>query len=355
MRYLLVGLSTRCLAESAWKAGRDVVSVDFFGDLDLERMCESISLRREYHVGLGFDPFLFVRASENIVYDRLVYLGPLENYPGVLERFAERCEIVGNDADTVRRVRDWKNVRRFCEDHGFFYPETFDGVGYVVKPKKSGGGTGIRRLSSQVVQKFIKGEHFSASFLGDGRNGEVVSVNEQLIGRKEFGARDFWYCGNITPVFLDRKEIDDICRRLVEEFSLKGSCGVDFVVRNRLYLLEVNPRPQATLEIVERAFDVNMFSLHEKAFAGRVERMKNPGKTWGKAILYAEEDITMPDTGEWLDLPWVRDIPHPFEAIPKSAPVLTVIAEGSDRDDCFEHLREKVGYLKERIYNGFDF
>lgn len=350
MTYLLIGLSTRGLAESAVKAGKECVTIDFFGDLDQEKICKGVSLRREYNATLGVNPFLFLKAADALPADQLVYVAPLENYPEVLEKLARKYELVGNTAETVKKVRDWKKVCQFCRENQILYPETVDGLDYVVKPKKSGGGVGIRRLSQYVVQKFVKGDHFSASFLGNGKNAEVISTNEQLIGRKEFGAREFWYCGNVTPGIVHEKEkVPEICRRLVKEFGLKGSCGIDFVVHNGLYLMEINPRPQATLEIVEKAFDVNVFLLHENAVSGVLEKVGLPKRTWGKAIVYAEEDVTMPDTHEWLDYDWIKDVPHPFERILKSEPVCTVIADGSDRDDCFEHLVNKAESIRERM------
>lgn len=355
MTYLLVGLSTRGIAESAVRAGKDVVTVDYFGDLDQAQICDGVSLRREYDVTLDFNPFLFLKAADGLKFDYLVYVAPLENYPEILEQFAQKCVVLGNDAEPVKKVRNWRNVCQFCKENGILYPETCDGLDYVVKPKKSGGGVGIRRLSRYVVQKFVKGESYSASFLGDGENGKVVSVNEQLIGKKEFGGRKFWYCGNITPGFAEKEgegeEINEICRKLVKKFGLKGSCGMDFVVNDGLYLMEVNPRPQATLEIVERAFNVNLFVLHENAVKGTLGPLRTPKRTWGKAIVYAEEDVTMPDTREWLEYGWIKDIPHPFERISKSEPVCTVIADGCDRDDCFEHLVVKAGSVREKIKN----
>ena len=338
----------RGIAESAVNAGKDVVTVDFFGDLDLVKICQGVSLKRKYGVGLNFSPFLFLRASRDLVYDGVVYGAPLENYPGILELFAQRCALIGNDAEVVRNVRDWRNVYTFCKRNGIMYPETLDGLDYVVKPKKSGGGVGIKRVSRYLVQKFVKGGHFSASFLGNGEKSVVVSVNEQLIGKKEFGARKFWYCGNVTPVFVDEK-IEEICGNLVKEFGLKGSCGIDFVVNDDMYLMEVNPRPQATLEIVERSFDVNMFVLHDNACNNILESPKSFRRTWGKAIVYTEEDVIMPDTRTWLNYGWVKDVPHSFERIKKGEPVCTVIADGSDRDDCFDHLVKRAESIKLEI------
>jgi predicted ATP-grasp superfamily ATP-dependent carboligase len=347
MRYLLVGLSTRAVAESAVRAGKDCVAVDFFGDLDLESACRAVSVRREFGVSLAsFSPYLFLKASKLVHANRMIYVGPLENYPPILRKFAQHYEIIGNDAETLQKVRDWRHVHRVCSQQNIKVPRTVDGRHYIVKPRKSGGGIGIRRLSPYVIQELIKGEPYSVSFLGNGKEAQVLSVNEQLIGKEEFGARKFWYCGNITPGFPGEHVdtcVEAMCTVMTHHFRLKGSCGIDFVVHpgGHPYLMEVNPRPQATLELLERVYGVNMVVLHENAFRGLLDvSSTRPGtpRTWGKAIVYAEKDTVMPDTSEWLDYSWIKDIPHPSELILKSEPICTVIADGSDRDDCLEHL-----------------
>lgn len=347
MKYLLVGLSTRAVAESAVRAGKDCVAVDFFGDLDLESVCRTVSVRREFGVSLAsFSPYLFLKASKSVDADCMIYVGPLENYPHILRKFAQYCEIIGNDAGTLQKARDWRNVHRVCSQQNIKVPRTVDGHHYIVKPRKSGGGIGIRRLSPYVIQELIKGEPYSVSFLGNGEKAQVLSVNEQLIGREEFGARKFWYCGNITPGFPGEHadtDMEAMCTVMTHHFGLKGSCGIDFVVHpsGRPYVMEVNPRPQATLELLERVYGVNMVVLHENAVRGILDvSSTRPGtpRTWGKAIVYAEKDTIMPDTSEWLDYSWIKDIPHPSELLLKSEPICTVLADGSDRDDCFEHL-----------------
>ena len=125
---------------------------------------------------------------------------------------------------------------------------------------------------------------------------------------------------------------------------------MDFIDKEGLCMIEVNPRLQATLDIVERAFDSNLFLLHEKAYHGSVEKMKNPQKIWGKAILYAEKNIIIPEAHAWLDQWWMRDIPHPRERILKSEPICTIIADGNDRNDCFEHLTERAEFVRAEIY-----
>ncbi|MGD2247510.1 MAG: ATP-grasp domain-containing protein [Candidatus Methanofastidiosia archaeon] len=346
MRYVLLGFSTRALAESCVKAGKVCTAIDFFGDLDQEKICDIIGLHREYKVDLeSFDPSLFLEVINEVSGDRIVYVGPLENYPQILATLNQKYIIVGNDPKTVQNVRTWENLVQFCKKNSILYPKTLEGEQYVVKPKKSGGGVGITRLSGHVIQKFVKGKDYSVSFLGNGVTAEVVSVNEQLMGKKEFGAKEFWYCGNITPVPFE--DMHNVCEKLVKEFKLKGSCGLDFVVdNNSIYMMEVNPRPQATLELVEKAFNVNMFLLHENAVNGKLQSIPGSKRVWGKAIVYAEQDITMPDTTEWLYYKWIKDVPHPFENIKKSDPMCTVLADGQDRDDCFEHLVHRSESIK---------
>ncbi|MBU6996402.1 MAG: ATP-grasp domain-containing protein [Theionarchaea archaeon] len=355
MKYVLAGLSTRAVAESAVRAGKDCVAVDFFGDLDLESVCRTISLRRRFGVSLGsFSPYFFLRGARLVDADCLIFVSPLENYPHILQRFSECYEIIGNNAETVKKVREWKSVCQVCSQHNIKVPRTCNGHNYIVKPKKSGGGMKIHRLSSYVIQELVKGEPYSVSFLGDGENAQVLSVNEQLIGRGEFGAREFWYCGNITPGFPGehaRAVVDSMCTTMTRHFGLKGSCGIDFVVdpNGNPYVMEINPRPQATLELLERVYGRNMVVLHENAVRGILDvssAQPSALRTWGKAIVYAERNITMPDTSEWLFYSWIKDIPHPAESILKSEPICTVVADGSDRDDCFEHLVQHSLTLK---------
>jgi predicted ATP-grasp superfamily ATP-dependent carboligase len=351
MKYVLIGLSTRALAESAVKAERDIVSIDFFGDVDQEQICENIGLRKEYGAELdSFDPSLFLKAASQLEFDSVIYVAPLENHLQVLERFEKHSRIIGNGVKVVTEVRDWKRVREFCKENGINFPQTVEGTGLIVKPKKSGGGVGIHHLSEYVVQRYIKGKHYSASFLGNGEQGRLVSVNEQLIGREEFGARDFWYCGNITPAGIEREDvIQGLCENVVAKFKLKGSCGIDFVMDKGLWLMEINPRPQATLEIVEKAYMVNMFTLHINAVEGTLEWIGRPKRTWGKAIIYAEKEVKIPDASQWSTYGWIKDIPHPREIIKKGEPLCTVLADGSDRDDCFEYLVQRANSLKEHL------
>jgi len=88
MRILITGVSARALAESACRAGRaeEVLTVDYFGDLDLKRSCENYSLLRDARCRYSVARLL--RSCVRFQWDAVVYAADLENYPGAVGRLA---------------------------------------------------------------------------------------------------------------------------------------------------------------------------------------------------------------------------------------------------------------------------
>ncbi len=360
IKLLLIGLSTRHLAESAMKSGYDFLALDYFGDLDQKKICENHSLKRDFHREI-FDPKDLFLASQDLDFDAIVYSSPFENHPQIIKEFERRCMIIGNSSKTVSEVRDWCTFFDFLRWEGINYPETIFDVEnvhgkYLIKPLKGSGGTqiDIYRKGSKIeksffLQKHLKGKYCSASFISDGINCEVIAINEQLVGKKEFGAKKFWYCGNITPLAKVQK-IDEICSKITKKFGLKGSNGIDFILRDgKIYVLEVNPRFQASMSIIENAYDINLFDLHVRSFCNELPRFeRNAKKTWGKAILYADKDVVLPDTRKWIGK--FKDLPYPGERIKKGQPICTILTSGADREECWDILVERANALKDELY-----
>lgn len=360
MKLLLIGLSTRHLAESAIKSRYDFVTLDYFGDFDQKRICENHSLKRDFHLE-NFDPNDLFLASQDLDFDAILYSSPFENHPQIIKEFERRRIVIGNSSKTISEVRDWSTFFDFLRREGINYPETIFNVKnvhgrYLIKPLKGSGGTQIEiyKKSSKIkksffLQKYLKGKYCSASFISDGVNCEVLSVNEQLVGKEEFGAKKFWYCGNITPLAGVQK-IDEICSKITKKFGLKGSNGIDFILRNdNIYVLEVNPRFQASMGIIENAYDINLFDLHIKSFCGELPHFEGDAKkTWGNAILYSEKDIILPDTSKWIGK--FKDLPYPGEKIDKGQPICSILASGANKGECWNSLVEQANNLKDELY-----
>jgi uncharacterized protein len=340
---LIVAYSARMLAELALRAGHEVTAVDHFGDVDLRRACPSVSVRG----GMAE----LVAVAERIPAERVLYGAGLENRPDLVARLAAGRELLGCPPEVLRRVRDPAQLAA----SGLPYPRTFVGrtppVGgrWLRKPLRSGGGRGVREWrggavgDGVVVQERIEGLPCSAAADADG----LLGVSEQLLGR--FGARGYTWCGNVVPPRLPELErralraaAEAICTRVAAVFGVRGLFGVDMVWDgDRAWVVEVNPRPTASIEVIAS----DAFSLHLAGCAGRLPAAAPPAPATaaGKAVVFATEDVTMPDTTTWD----ACDVPHPGERIAAHHPICTLVATGATPEAVMAELEARAAGLLE--------
>jgi len=370
-RILLLGASTRALAESAWLSGHPIVSVDYFGDRDQKQLVENYALLQDFHLPLSVQGL--AQASAQIEAEAVAYVGNLENYPEIVEELTKDRLLLGNGSRALREVRDWRTLRRFCREVGILYPSTLlpgeekqacPEYHWLCKPIRSGGGHGIhswdeRPLKNhQILQAKIEGRPASVAFVADGRRSRILGVTEQLIGRPELGSSGFVWSGNIFPLDLAlvdggylMHQMEEMVSWLTHRFGLRGVNGVDVMVSGELggylhpYLLEVNPRYSASMELVERANGTNLFNLHMDGLAGRLPdfsfRERSHQDFVGKGVVYARRAVSIADTSRWVER-GIRDVPFPGRRIDAGHPVCTVLASGSSRQACFDAISQSA-------------
>ena len=126
----------------------------------------------------------------------------------------------------------------------------------VVKPVHGCGSQGVRLTNGdpgegEFGQRFIEGEHLSASLVGSRNTGEAClyySGNPPLVlalNRQHIEVTDgaFRYLGGETPVDHPRSgEILDVVRKAVMVLGCQGYAGVDVVLGDKAYVVDVNPR-----------------------------------------------------------------------------------------------------------------
>lgn len=378
MTTLIVGVSTRAMAESAVRAGSRVVTVDYFGDRDQKEQVENHSLLRDLNIAFSAGGLL--AGSRRVEYRSVVYLSNLENHPLIVAQFAKGGRLLGNAPGVLRAARNWRQLRRICSEEGIPAAATLLAgeeseadrrVPWLSKPVRSGGGHGIRfwdgsRLDrNHLLQRFVEGRPGSAAFAADGRDSVVIGISEQLIGRREFGARGFTWCGNILPLEVDRpaeagflETVESMAARLTRRLGLRGVNGLDFVAADGPdgcpipFLVEVNPRCTASMELVERAYGLNTFSLHLDAMAGKLPRvspvrlMQSPFV--GKGIVFARRTSAVPETLGGVER-GRRDIPFPGDRITAGRPVCTVFGEGNGRESCLKDLWANAEAVRREI------
>jgi predicted ATP-grasp superfamily ATP-dependent carboligase len=221
---------------------------------------------------------------------------------------------------------------------------------------------GQRPPRDPYFQERIAGSPGSILFAADGRRAVPLGLSRLLAGERAFGATGFRYSGSILVGRGDAVFADDerLCARAValaeaitRAFGLVGVNGIDFIARRGTpYLIEVNPRYTAAMELVERAYGLSIFDIHARACAGGLPafdlaaaRHAPPPRAIGKAILYARGDIVFRDTRPWLEDDSVRDISAPGQRCRRGQPICTIFAAGSDAAECRAALGRRADAL----------
>ena len=262
------------------------------------------------------------------------------------------------------------------------------------KPLSSAGGRAVcvwndqnslREIPDPVYfQQFREGSTLSAVFLRAGESVELLGMTRQLVGHEWSKASEpFLYCGSIGPLVPDRSELElheRMCRRLTDAVELlaarsglRGIFGVDFIQDGRgiPWILEVNPRYTASVEVLELALQKSLLFVPRMPAHLRPSVESAPAVV-AKVILYAQEPLTAPDLrmlsrsrlpggsrpplrkdkgpdlGEVPDsrsawqVPALADVPVPGTSIQATWPICTVMATGSTEVECLRSLRDRV-------------
>jgi hypothetical protein len=374
MDILIAGVSARAMVESAVRSGlhHRIVAVDYFGDFDLGLLCAHRSVKKS--LSLAYDPHHLITASLDLTWDSLIYTANMENYPSVVEAMAGTKPILGNSPAALVSVRDPAKFFEFLSQAGIPGPRiTFNSTSitrnaptrWLRKPLHSGGGHGIaahlpedRLEPGFFLQEYLDGLPCSAVFAADGWDACLLGISEQLIGRTEFGVDGFRYCGSILGAMgAGRgewsslvKSMQQVVGAITREFHLVGINGIDFILKDEtVYPLEVNPRYTASMELVERAYGLNIFKTHLEACQGRLsdfDLLSNPdGGCFGKAILFASRDLIFRDPRCWFDR-GVRDLPLEGEYIAQGKPICTVFSQGHSRSECVDRLTHTAAEIE---------
>jgi predicted ATP-grasp superfamily ATP-dependent carboligase len=146
---------------------------------------------------------------------------------------------------------------RILAENGIPVPPSPGSGKRVIKPVRGCGSQGVRLSTDspgedEFAQEYIEGESYSVSIainrvIGDacayysGKPPLVLSVNRQDIAIGADGA--FRYRGGETPVHPGREaEITGTAVKAATVLGCQGYCGVDVVVSDKVYVVDVNPR-----------------------------------------------------------------------------------------------------------------
>jgi predicted ATP-grasp superfamily ATP-dependent carboligase len=361
---IVIGNSVRSIACSARKAGYTVYALDRFGDVDMQKCATYTRIignmdERELRCNIGS-----FGAADAIVlgpgFEHLKFENALNNPKEIMEE-------AGNKSRLPKKLGSM----------GIPHPGTgsidkADGMGFPLMVKPISGSGGMKNIIVRndeelnlfrerkdshefIAQEFMEGIPCSASIISTGDEAVVVAVNEQLIGIPWLTRLPFAYCGNVTPFETkSRQEMEEYSKQIAIEFKLHGSNGVDFMLTDKgVYVIEVNPRFQGSIDTVELSTGLNVFDAHIKSFSGELPELRESRCFAAKNIIYADKKLKINrDISDmlvnYMSKGIAADIPRPGQEVSPDEPVTTILATARTRKMVQYKVNRTAQYIKDK-------
>lgn len=371
----VAALSARMLAEAAREAGFPCIALDIFGDGDT---CRAASAWLPIGGGerLVIAPRPFLAALYRLKGEGAAGWIPgsgFEAQPELLAAGDRRLPLVGNPPEAVARVRDpveffgCLDALRIPHPAVRFAPPPYP-LGWLAKDAASSGGWGVRPAGLVApgpgiyYQRLAPGVPYSALFLADGRGARLVGVQRQIA--RPLGERPYVFRGCIGPLPVApalEETLAGMVDALAGEFGLKGLNGLDFLlVGGEVAVLEVNPRPPASLELYRDRFPGGLLAAHWAACReGRLPDLYPVAgqPVRGFEVVFARRpgQVSGSLAEALAGRPWCHDLPAPGAALARGLPACTVSAAGADASEVAALLarrRRQVISLLEQVNAG---
>jgi len=207
-----------------------------------------------------------------------------------------------------------------------------------------------RGTEGYYYQRFVAGAPVSALVLADGHSGLVLGFSAQWSSPSP--QQPFRYGGAARPATLaseTARAMTDVVQQITPLASLVGLNSFDFLVDGREFvLLEVNPRPGATLDIFELQCTAPMFAMHVDACQGVLPRSPPTfERAAASAIVYSDEDIPRIPLLNWPG--WTADRPIAGSAISAQSPLCTVFASAATAVQAKKLVQQRTQAILARL------
>lgn len=364
-RLAVAALSARTLVEAAVRAGYRAVALDLFGDTDT-RAAATQWLGIGNTLSSRIEPELFLRGLHGLARsgqaEGWVYGSGFEGLADVLQDAEGLLPLWGTSARALRRLRRPEEFFGCLEAHHLPHPEVLfshANRGWLLKAAGACGAAHIRRADATqklpdgfYAQREVPGRALSASYLANGREALVLGFNEQLV--QAHAGQPFVFSGVIGPIPLPdavRHEIERALSVLTTEFDLRGLGSLDFMLdRQQLWLLEVNPRPSASLPLHDHRSQP-LLHAHAQACQGEdlatLRLAPSSALVRGIQTLFARQrvHINHPHAAVLQARTQVHDCPTLGSVVDSGQPLCSVSASALDADGVRAELAKRASTL----------
>jgi len=366
LKLLIAGIHTRPAVASAKRLGYYISAVDYFGDMDLRIIADelrSIVVQEPGkscgRISENYSDEKLIALAEEVEADYTILTSTLElERSNILGNPTKKIKKLKNKAYQLRKLKSIVNIpsTEICKTREEAI-EIAKNLGFpvVVKPASGAGGRGIvyarkpeeipEYEEEYILQPFIAGRSFSISLVSTGRRARAITSALQILGFKHCNISGFTYCGSLSP-YPAPEEAFNLAEAVATKLKLIGWNGVDFVEhRGEIYFMEVNPRFQGTLDVVERAYGINIVDAHIKACNGELIPQPKPRRYCVRLTLFAgvRSRVSQNLLGRAMDVPLKGCI------IEEGEPFATVVACSGSRALALAKAKDKAANLRKAL------
>ncbi len=346
----IAALSARALTEAARADGHPVLALDVFGDVDTLRAAaawQPLADGQALHIQQARLVAGLQHAASLGATGWIAGSG-FEADLGLLQAGAAVLPLIGNTAPVWRAVRDPAQFFGCLQAAGLPHPAwqtavPADAAGWLLKDAASSGGSvvqhltpwrraGLSRPSTAYFQRLQPGQPVSLTFVADGQRALVLGANQQqvlalpLADDGPAGSHPFRFAGVIGPVALPAAALATLQHALgvlVAHFQLRGLGSLDALLHaGQVQVLELNPRPPASLQLYPGAAGQGVVAAHLNAcLHGRLPAALPVTATGlapaplvrGLRVVHAPNmlHITTAVSAQLAAWPGVQDVPQP--------------------------------------------
>lgn len=363
MAILILAFSGRALAQAAKRAGADVIVADLFGDVDTRALAPLHPLSGSLDRGIDGDQLLALARALGKRVEGIIYGAGFEADPTLLGELARIAPLIGNPAEVVAAIKDPFSFADLLRHLSLPHPEVAaaarPGASWLRKRRGGSGGAHIERATAGMAaadgdryfQAVAPGEPLSALFAADGRTVRVIGLSAQWAAPTP--TRPFRYggCAGPAPVAPAlAAKIERACRAIAAATGLVGLNSLDMLVTPDAFtILEVNPRPGATVDVFDDLSGPSLWECHIQAARGGLPALAPARAPGARAamVVYADRACHVPAGFVWDS--GVADIPTPESRISPGAPICTVMATGPDAGVARALAEERAATLLARL------
>jgi predicted ATP-grasp superfamily ATP-dependent carboligase len=364
---LIATNAARALAQSARRAGFVPLVADRFGDLDT--LAAAAAYRPIAGAPLNlFEPGPLIEALAALEAEAggpvlgLVLGAGFEAQPKLVGALGSRWRLIGCGAEAVRASKDPAGFAALCSRLGVPHPALSltlpgDRAGWLVKATGGSGGLHVAEAAGfeslpgdHYVQRMAAGAPLSLLAVASGAGLRCVGFSRQWTSPG--AGAPHRYGGAVGPVRLPQALATTLtgeASRLAAALGLVGLVAFDWLVdADSHVLLEVNPRPGATLDVFDDPGGA-LFAAHVAAGLG--EDVAGPAasaSTRAAAIAWADGgDVVVPAL-DWPD--WAHDRSPPGTAIVQGGPLCTVTAQAGTPEEAEALALLRVAQITRMLY-----